>query len=114
VQVQRGRCLKSGRTFKAHAKVNIPAELDLSEFLWQGDPQSGAATLPSRRALYELVGRIDHFGGSLDSGHYTSAVHIDQVGWHNCNDEKVTLMKCAPTGLSSSAYVLLFRRRRLS
>jgi Ubiquitin carboxyl-terminal hydrolase len=99
---------------KIHAAVDVPEELDLSDFLWQPDaPPHGASRNMVHpvhiKARYRLIGRVDHFGGSLGSGHFTSAVHVDVGGWLCCDDANVKRLGVPPIGLSKTVYLLLFR-----
>ncbi len=62
------------------------------------------------RPVYELVA-ISHHSGSLEGGHYTaSARSAADHGWYNFNDSSVR-REAAPSGTSSSAYLLVYRLR---
>ena len=58
---------------------------------------------------YDLYGVVNHFG-SLNGGHYTAHCKNPDGNWYNFNDYSVS---GAPANsiVSSSAYVLFYRRR---
>jgi ubiquitin C-terminal hydrolase len=60
--------------------------------------------------IYDLYGVSNHFGG-LGGGHYTAHVFSEFLdSWIEMNDERVR--KVSPEkAVSSSAYILFYKRR---
>ena len=83
------------------ALVDVVADqLDLSPYC------SAAAGQP----LYKLAGVTNH-SGSMQRGHYKAQCRSPvDGGWHTCNDSLV-LPSGTVDGLSSEAYMLLYRRQ---
>ena len=57
---------------------------------------------------YSLIGSIQHYGNSPESGHYTAIIK-DEDGWILCNDETCEKRKRYISGLKN-VYVLFFQK----
>lgn len=67
---------------------------------------------PSNKYVYDLFAVCNH-SGSLDGGHYTATTLNPNGYWYNFNDSNV--VQVAPHQvITSNAYILFFRNRRLS
>ena len=85
-------------------KLNVPVAyplegLDLSTY------GTGNQDEPK---LYDLVGRVNHFG-SLHGGHYTACVKGSDK-WYTFNDAHVE--ECEEGGRGDEPYLLFYRRRK--
>jgi len=73
--------------------------------------EDGVVENGNQKVLYDLVGVIKHHGG-LNSGHYTSyAKNFNDNQWYDFNDEKVTKVDDLNELITSSAYVLFYKRK---
>lgn len=83
-----------------------PDHLDLSPYC---NPRSLASQQSmGPRPVYQLIGISQH-AGSLGGGHYTAmGRNCNDNMWYEFNDTIVRKDR-APTGASSSAYVLFYR-----
>jgi len=89
---------------KLNTLVDFPTDtLDLSEFV----------TNPAdRHVIYELYAVSNHSGG-LGGGHYTAyAKNKEDNRWYNFNDSFASEAQDTSRIVSSSAYVLFYRRKR--
>lgn len=81
--------------------IDYPVEnLDITKYII--GPQKG-------RAIYDLYGVVQHFGG-LNGGHYT-ALAKNMGRWYDFNDETVSY---AEKIVNSSAYLLFYKRKDLN
>eukprot|EP00961_Rhodomonas_salina_P296888 3936741-Rhodomonas_salina.1 len=69
---------------KMNEEVDVPMQLDVSPWLQNTPPASGAG------ASYELYAAISHVGEKRDSGHYLAYV-LREDAWWTCNDASVKL-----------------------
>ena len=94
--------------------------LDLSEYLdfYQNDTidDSSKAKASQREAnsqhskpIYDLFAVSNHFG-QLQAGHYTAIVKNDDK-WFQFNDHKISQIRDASQIVTSSAYILFYKRR---
>ena len=73
---------------KNEVKVAIP-----SEYMFK-QPSS------NEKISYTLVSLINHYGYSLDCGHYVSDVFDSSTGiWWHCDDENITEISDLPKGV---------------
>ena len=56
---------------------------------------------------YQLLGVIHHHGTSLNSGHYTNTIYINDM-FYSCNDHKIAPSECIQD--SGSAYIVFYRK----
>jgi ubiquitin C-terminal hydrolase len=85
--------------------VGFPLEnLDLSKFTLS--PQE---TPP----IYDLYAVSNHYG-SLGGGHYTAIAKSPDGKWYSFDDSTVSPVKHPNDIRTSAAYVLFYRRRRVS
>mmetsp|Transcript_17960 Transcript_17960/g.28371 ORF Transcript_17960/g.28371 Transcript_17960/m.28371 type:complete len:1182 (+) Transcript_17960:107-3652(+) len=84
--------------------VRFPIDgLDLSPFLKSDDHQ--------KDAIYDLFGISNHMGG-MGGGHYTSyAKNMDNHQWYYLDDSRTSKVVNLEGMVSSSAYVLYYRKR---
>jgi ubiquitin carboxyl-terminal hydrolase 4/11/15 len=86
--------------------VDFPLEgLDLSE--WCIDPSS------KEDAVYDCYGISNHMGG-MGGGHYTAyAKNLWDDKWYHLDDSRTSPVREPSSMISSSAYVLYYKRRKL-
>lgn len=58
--------------------------------------------------VYKLNSWVDHWGGSLDSGHYTATVDLLSTQWLVCDDDKIQPAYSKMGGVDDSNVYLLF------
>ncbi|KAL2064140.1 hypothetical protein VTL71DRAFT_4634 [Oculimacula yallundae] len=92
------------RRDKLDVKVDFPLEgLDLSSRVIE--------TEDGKQEIFDLFAVDDHWGG-LGGGHYTAfAKNYEDHEWYEYNDASVTKAKDLSRIVSSSAYLLFYRRR---
>ncbi|GJJ09334.1 hypothetical protein Clacol_003556 [Clathrus columnatus] len=110
---------------------NVLREKEKKAFELTIDPDLRADTGASVTGLFELCGIVTHKGASADSGHYIGFVKKDTFhppksyleegdeDWYQFDDEKVSVVTQEKVstldggGESASAYILLYREKRL-
>eukprot|EP00928_Gymnodinium_smaydae_P090377 TRINITY_DN7418_c2_g1_i1.p1 TRINITY_DN7418_c2_g1~~TRINITY_DN7418_c2_g1_i1.p1 ORF type:complete len:924 (-),score=210.01 TRINITY_DN7418_c2_g1_i1:79-2850(-) len=129
--VQLKRFQRRGTKYeKSPDSVDVPATIDLSEYLLEGSQFSrlkpflapdSKLQLPSAssdvRPRYELYGVCVHLGSTLQSGHYIAYVNtgpsLAKEKWYNISDASVK--KCTrEDALKAEAYVAFYRREDLA
>ncbi|KAI6709922.1 hypothetical protein JHW43_007556 [Diplocarpon mali] len=92
------------RRDKLDVLVDFPIEnLDLSSRVIE--------TEDGKQEIYDLFAVDDHWGG-LGGGHYTAfAKNFFDKEWYEYNDQSVSKLKDVSRVVSSSAYLLFYRRR---
>ncbi|PBP27076.1 ubiquitin carboxyl-terminal hydrolase [Diplocarpon rosae] len=92
------------RRDKLDVLVDFPIEkLDLSSRVIE--------TEDGKQEIYDLFAVDDHWGG-LGGGHYTAfAKNFFDQEWYEYNDQSVSKLKDLSRVVSSSAYLLFYRRR---
>lgn len=84
---------------KISCPVKFPIKgLDLKPFLLNDEIS---------HAKYNLYG-VSHHSGSLHGGHYTAVAKNPNGHWYDFNDDS-TRQIVAPSGVSSSAYLLFYQ-----
>ncbi|KIJ25309.1 hypothetical protein M422DRAFT_785614 [Sphaerobolus stellatus SS14] len=127
-------------TMEDASKAKAPGELEdedvirqreLKDFEASIDPDLKGDTGASLTGLFELCAIVTHKGASADSGHYIGFVKKDAFHkpntyleeadqeWYQFDDEKVSIVSQEKVstldggGESASAYILLYREKRL-
>ncbi|KAL7824847.1 hypothetical protein SRHO_G00343910 [Serrasalmus rhombeus] len=107
---------------KLKDRMDIPAQLDLSDFpgvASLGKQSSGSTSFQAsprsslRPGLYRLHGVVSHLGNSLDSGHYISDVAEGEGdSWLTFNDSEVSHMNESAVlkRRAKTAYLLFYVR----
>ncbi|KAJ5054531.1 uncharacterized protein L3040_000802 [Drepanopeziza brunnea f. sp. 'multigermtubi'] len=92
------------RRDKLDVLVDFPlTDLDLSSRVIESED--------GKQEIYDLFAVDDHWGG-LGGGHYTAfAKNYDDQQWYEYNDSSVTKVTDLSRIVSSSAYLLFYRRR---
>ncbi|RKF64801.1 putative ubiquitin carboxyl-terminal hydrolase usp19 [Erysiphe neolycopersici] len=92
------------RRDKLDVRVDFPIEgLDLSSRVIMQNKEKGE--------IYDLIAVDNHWGG-LGGGHYTAhARNFCNGEWYEYNDSSVSKLKTLSDMVSSSAYLLFYRRR---
>ncbi len=103
IQLKRFDNLSNGKTWKNDLNVEIPHELDITDYC-----DNSMKTNSTVNYKYKLKGISNH-SGSLRGGHYTAdcASLIDDEIWHHYNDSTVSLYSTKNIDMSSS-YILLY------
>lgn len=92
------------RSIKLTPKVHFPLYgLDLSEFCESHDLKDSM--------LYDLCGVCYHHGANPKSGHYTSVAKMPNGRWCEFNDSAVYDISTDDEIVTSSAYLLCYRRQ---
>lgn len=87
---------------KINKMVDFPLEgLDLSSYVSGYD---------KNRSIYDLYAVSNHTGGTL-SGHYFSYCKMNDGNWYEFNDNIVTPLINTSSVVTSSAYVLFYKKR---
>ena len=82
----------------------------MKEFVIPGSPQLG----DPKSCVYDLYGVVHHMG-SLYGGHYVaSAKNFCSGNWLNYDDSYVQPIRSESQVVSSSAYVLFYKRKNLT
>jgi ubiquitin C-terminal hydrolase len=109
-------CLKRWKTFVAKTEagsytykdkrvVNVPDELDMSEFITNDSPSANQSN------LYSLVSVTSHTGDTPNSGHYyTNSLNPCTDTWFKYNDTIVTPLP-SPIQSDPNCYYFIFRRK---
>lgn len=138
VQLKRFQRIGNGSKFeKSSQRVDIPAVLDVTEFVategqrkdlvphlaaealcTEPPPQSGASSGEKRsECVYSIYGLCVHQGASMSSGHYVAYVNVGPAlckeEWYGASDTHV--WKCTRAeALKAEAYVAFYRREEVS
>jgi len=102
--------IHGGHTYKVANLVEFPLELDVREYLADGDTAVAGPTLSRSETRYSLYGVVNHIGG-FGSGHYTACVwsRPDRQWWY-CDDGRCFHI-CPDEVVTSHAYLLFFLRK---
>ena len=86
---------KLGRTIKRHDEISIPLNINLPN-----GPE------------YKLVGTINHYGESADSGHYTCMLYHSNSGkFVLCDDNQITYnIKSIDEKISHNVYLIVYEQ----
>jgi ubiquitin C-terminal hydrolase len=97
---------------KNDSLVHFPIDgLDLSP--WVVNPESKSQSQSESHCVYDLFAVSNHYGG-MGGGHYTAfAKNLIDSNWYEFDDSSVTPIESEQI-VSSSAYVLCYRRRNLT
>jgi ubiquitin carboxyl-terminal hydrolase 4/11/15 len=95
--------VEDAQSRKIESFVDFPDQMDFGEFV-RG---------PSRteKNTFKLFGVCNHFGSTLNAGHYVAHIEMDDRGkttWYEFNDSNVT--ESGDRVKSEKAYVLFYRR----
>jgi uncharacterized UBP type Zn finger protein len=85
---------------KNKSKVTIPEFLDVENDF--GDHDHGVG-------LYKLCGVIDHYGQSVNSGHYTATTLVGEK-WYRWDDDMGQVVVSGPDLFSQYTYMLSYKR----
>jgi hypothetical protein len=77
---------------KINTKIEIPVDLDLSQF---NSPSSKTSSSSTNDNIYNLAAVIVHEGTSLEKGHYKAYIrrNMSEKEWYECNDKTVKRVK---------------------
>ena len=83
-------------TIKIHDEIDVPTRINLP---------SGA--------MYQIVGTINHYGPSANSGHYTAAIYNNKKNkFYLCNDETITEIGTLDVDdLPRKVYLIIYQRQ---
>jgi ubiquitin C-terminal hydrolase len=103
IELCRFESLPNGRLRKNNTNVEIPHELDISDFC-----DSSMKTDATVKYKYKLKGISNHLGG-MNGGHYTAdCISItDNKSWYHFDDSNVSKHSSSDID-TSSAYILLY------
>ena len=63
-------------------------------------------------ALYEIVGTVNHYGQSADSGHYTASLYKkEKDNYYICDDETIYEINAVDENLSRNVYLIIYQRQ---
>jgi ubiquitin C-terminal hydrolase len=63
-------------------------------------------------ALYEIVGTVNHYGQSADSGHYTASLYNkEKDNYYICDDETIYEINSLDENLSRNVYLIIYQRQ---
>jgi len=100
IHLKRFKQLDNGKVKKDNSFVDIPMELDITDFY-------DSSIYDNTKLKYKLKGFVNHHGG-LNGGHYTSdCACINDESWYHFDDSNVSKY----TGYNvdiSSAYILMY------
>ena len=86
---------KEGRAIKLHNEISVPRRMNLP---------SGA--------LYQIIGTVNHYGQTADSGHYTASIYNKQKNnYIICDDENTYEIDSIDESLSSKVYLIIYQRQ---
>ncbi|KAF2126189.1 cysteine proteinase [Dothidotthia symphoricarpi CBS 119687] len=99
------------KRFSGHRSFRDKIE-ELIDFPVEGLDLSGKVGFPENKDLtYDLFAVDNHYGG-LGGGHYTAtAQNFFDKQWYNYNDSMVSKCGSGEKAVTSSAYLLFYRRR---
>ena len=103
IHLKRFNSLPNGRTSKNNSLIDIPHQLDMSEFC-----DNSLLTETSINYKYKLKGISNHMG-NLYGGHYTSdcVSIIDNTSWYHFDDSSVSKYQNNNID-TSNAYILMY------
>ena len=63
--------------------------------------------------MYQIVGTINHYGPSANSGHYTAAIYNNKKNkFYLCNDETITEIGTLDVDdLPRKVYLIIYQRQ---
>ena len=86
---------EEGRAIKLHNEIIVPTRINLP---------SGA--------LYQIIGTVNHYGQTADSGHYTASIYNKQKNnYIICDDENTYEIDSIDESLSSKVYLIIYQRQ---
>ena len=84
-----------GTTVKIHDEIDVPTRINLPT-----------------GALYEIVGTVNHYGQSADSGHYTASIYNkEKDNYYLCDDETSYEIGSLDESLSRKIYLIIYQRQ---
>jgi ubiquitin carboxyl-terminal hydrolase 8 len=103
IHLKRFRVVGIGRTLKDNTVVDIPHELNLTDYC-----DDSLCTEKSINPIYKLKGISNHHGG-MGGGHYTADCEciVNKDVWYNFDDSNVSRYQNKNINMSS-AYVLMY------
>lgn len=94
----------NAQSSKIQVHITFPIDnLDLSSYVVGYTPE---------QYVYELYGVCNHSGSTL-GGHYTSYVKTNSGEWFHYNDTSVTPVPMVESIVSTKAYVLFYRKKKI-
>jgi len=103
IHLKRFKVIGNGRTLKDNTFVNIPHELNLTEYC-----DNSLSTDRTINPIYKLKGISNHHGG-MGGGHYTADCQciVNKDLWYNFDDSNVSRYQNNNINMNS-AYVLMY------
>jgi len=93
--------------------LQLPDQLDVSDFLLSDSSVMAAAGVSDLGTKYRLVGLSNHMGG-LGSGHYTAHIKVGE-DWFDFNDASTSRLELSPSASPNvDGYLLFYVREGLS
>ena len=87
--------IEHSTTIKVHDEISIPTMINLPT-----------------GALYQIIGTINHYGRSADSGHYTAAIYNKgKNSYIICDDETTYEIDSIDESLSINVYLIIYQRQ---
>ena len=84
-----------GAAIKIHDEIYVPTRINLPT-----------------GALYEIVGTVNHYGQSADSGHYTASLYNkEKDNYYICDDETIYEINSLDENLSRNVYLIIYQRQ---
>ncbi len=100
---------------KVKTTFDIHERLDLSK--WSDDyiHETAGSKLVVSEWQYELIGTLNHDGGSMNAGHYFSIIRKEDGSWWRFNDTNVTPFRKSLTeeNIGGECVMLFYRRKDL-